>query len=724
MTARLRRSLAIPSAGIAAVLLPGALKLLLRAGLSWPVLVGLTLGKIALCAASIRLRGASRGLLRALSMLYSVGFSLAVLAGVLITPYSAYRIWFERIRDGDPGGVVSILVVLLAAVFSSSLARGLLRSEILLPLFGQLAIAAGVLALVYQTRLFYLLLLCVLALGPAAVCLRFVKPPNRLRNLAAFFLLFAAIAGLSALPLLFARPEGSRIVDSRLHPGLRRQVVALFPRFPLLYGIPGFGYGFENSRLGAAPLLSKAPILDIHGRTGQRLYLRTASYSTYDGRSWRRPQEPGSPANRAAGSEADEAVVIEALHAGELPPAFSLRITLLAEYYSLVPFTLNTRAIYLPAELVEGISGSFEEGFQLANPLRSGQSIYLESGDGPQAQGAPALSSGQSQDYLQLPDRLDPAVAELAGQLADPADTRRTLTNIESYLARNCTYNLEAERIPAGTDFVAGFLFGSREGYCVHFASAFIVLARLNGIPARYATGFLVTLPAGAPPFETELQPGRAVVTGLSAHAWPEVWLPEGGWTTWEATTAVNPAYYERRGEELRYEYRRAENRLTDRQLREILGRPVSRDQEGRLPSVNWQILLLLVPVLALLAALWWAARRYAVLLLAALRPDRLSALKLLGKIVSSRKAAAAEGPEKTGWVRWVGSSFADAPPRTGSGRQLGPARARSAQRSSRRARRTTLRLLEVIQRLAYSDQGFRRQDLRFLRAFYLKYCF
>jgi hypothetical protein len=244
----------------------------------------------------------------------------------------------------------------------------------------------------------------------------------------------------------------------------------------------------------------------------------------------------------------------------------------------------------------------------------------------------------------------------------------------------------------------------------------------LNGIPARYATGFLVALPAGEPPFGPAPEPGHAVVSGLSAHAWPEVWLQERGWTVWEATTAVNPAYYERRGAELRYEYGLAENRLTDRQLREILGRPVSRDQEGRSRDLDWQILLLLVPVLALLATLRWAVRRYAVLLLAALRPDRRAALKLLAKIVSSRKAEAAQGPEQTGWVRWIDRSFAAAPRPPAPGRRPGPGRGISTRAGSLRDRRAALRLLDVVQRLAYSNRRFRGRDLRFLRAFYLKY--
>ncbi|MBN2553728.1 MAG: transglutaminase domain-containing protein, partial [Spirochaetales bacterium] len=577
-------------ASAAAVLLPGILKILLDADLSWTLLLILVLGAVALSVPSHLLRGTQARLFRLLPALYTAVFAAVVLTGILITPYSAYAIWFETVSDGEPRGVVSVLMVLVAALFSSALARRFLHPQILLPLYSQMLIAAGLAALIYQTPNLYLLLLCLLALGSLVFTLRFVRPGNRLRNLATFLGIFLALAAASRLPLLFAGPRGSRIVDEQLHPGLRETVVTLLPRFPLLYGIPGFGYGFETRRLGARPILSEAPIFEVRGRPGQLLYLRTASYAAYDGRSWSKPGSADRVFPEAAADSAKpdsgppERVAtrkerITPLGPGDISPSWT-RITLLAEYYDLVPFTLDTRSIHLPPEQVQGIEGSFEKGYQLADPLRSGQSIYLELGR-TQADGealTAALAGKEAEPYLRLPDGITPETRELAAGLADPGgDTRTTLRTIERYLARNYTYNLEAGRTPAGADFVDTFLFESREGYCVHFASAFTLLARLNGIPARYATGFLVTLPDGSVPFDPAREPGRGTVSGLSSHAWPEVWLEGRGWTAWEATTAVNPSYYEQYGEDWLYEYGLVENRLTNRQLLAILGRrPVS----------------------------------------------------------------------------------------------------------------------------------------------------
>jgi len=703
---RLPRWARIILAAIAALLLPAILKILLRAELSWPLLLALALGKIALFAVSMYTRGVYARVFRRLSTVYTVAFAAVTLTGILISPYSAYGIWFEAVQDGKPHGLVSNVMVLLAAVFSSALAQRFLVSEFLLPLYGQLLIAAGLLALIYQNRLFYILLLCLLALGSTVVSLRFVQRGNRLRNLATFLLLFLSLLALCRLPLLLvAEPRGSRIVDDRLHPGLRKTVVALFPRFPLLYGIPGFGYGFDTDRLGGTPILSEAPIFEIQGRPGQRLYMRTGAYSTYDGQSWSKRTKSEGISSRSEDLESDDLSRILALNPGEVPPS-SLRVTILTEYYALIPFTLNTRAIYLAPEQIEGISGTFEQGYRLADPLRSQQSIYLRYGQTERQSGAPAetLSDAEAMQYLQLPGELSPQLRELAANLAgSTGDSRGTLRNIERYLAQNYTYNLEADRTPIGADFVDTFLFQNKEGYCVHFASSFTVLARLNGIPARYATGYLATLPDGSYPFGMMLEPGRGIVTGLSAHAWPEVWLEDRGWTAWEATTAVNPSYYEEIGEGWLYEYGREVNRLTNRQLRSILGRePAShRRSAGRLWSFKWQILFLSIPVLAVLVSAIWAIRRFGILLLAALRPDRSSATKIVAKIAASYHRRGVDWPDTLGWVRWTEGIRAAAP-------QL--------QTRSRR-------LLAVIQRLMYSDQVFRKRDLGFLKAFYLSFC-
>lgn len=61
-----------------------------------------------------------------------------------------------------------------------------------------------------------------------------------------------------------------------------------------------------------------------------------------------------------------------------------------------------------------------------------------------------------------------------------------------------------------------------KRGFCVQFASAYAVMARSLGIPARVAVGFT--------PGDLGTD-GRYHVTTHDAHAWPEVWLTGIGWT-------------------------------------------------------------------------------------------------------------------------------------------------------------------------------------------------
>ena len=61
--------------------------------------------------------------------------------------------------------------------------------------------------------------------------------------------------------------------------------------------------------------------------------------------------------------------------------------------------------------------------------------------------------------------------------------------NIESAL-RQLPYSLDVPLPPSDRELVSWFLFDQRRGYCDYFATAMVVLARLNGIPARLAVGY------------------------------------------------------------------------------------------------------------------------------------------------------------------------------------------------------------------------------------------
>lgn len=144
---------------------------------------------------------------------------------------------------------------------------------------------------------------------------------------------------------------------------------------------------------------------------------------------------------------------------------------------------------------------------------------------------------------------------------------------------------------PPGTDVADFFLFDLREGYCDYYTTAFAVLARLNGLPTRFATGYI-----GG---HWELETGEWTITEAEAHSWPEVYLPEIGWLPFEPTGG-RPSL--RRQDVIQIGS-------------ESSFRPQQAEAEAETPDQdwawNWQMLFWLLPLVALLYALWsWLERR------------------------------------------------------------------------------------------------------------------
>ena len=82
------------------------------------------------------------------------------------------------------------------------------------------------------------------------------------------------------------------------------------------------------------------------------------------------------------------------------------------------------------------------------------------------------------------------------------------------------------------------FLFDTRSGFCEHYASAFTVMMRMAGIPARVVTGY-----QGG--WYNDIG-SYLLVRQSDAHAWSEVWIRGSGWTRIDPTAAIAPSRVER----------------------------------------------------------------------------------------------------------------------------------------------------------------------------------
>jgi transglutaminase-like putative cysteine protease len=119
-------------------------------------------------------------------------------------------------------------------------------------------------------------------------------------------------------------------------------------------------------------------------------------------------------------------------------------------------------------------------------------------------------------------------ITRYAGESLDPG--RPVLAALDELTARiraDFTYD------PKATDIAtpAARAFAARRGVCQDFAHIMIAGLRGAGLPARYVSGYLRTVP---PPGQPRLEGADAM------HAWVEVWAGEGaGWVGFDPTNGI-----------------------------------------------------------------------------------------------------------------------------------------------------------------------------------------
>ncbi|MDE0200722.1 MAG: transglutaminase domain-containing protein [Caldilineaceae bacterium] len=193
--------------------------------------------------------------------------------------------------------------------------------------------------------------------------------------------------------------------------------------------------------------------------------------------------------------------------------------------------------------------------------------------------------------HLRVPETITPRTRDLAERLAAGQPGPFAIAeSIEAHL-RGIEYNLEVPGPPPGADVADFFLFDLQQGYCDYYTTAFAVLARLNGLPTRFATGHIGGY--------WDLESGEWTITEAEAHSWPEVYLPEIGWVPFEPT-AGRPTL----------QRQAALRTMPDSFTRQPAGdapQETSTDEW----SWNWQMLFWLLPVAGLLylAGRWFENR-------------------------------------------------------------------------------------------------------------------
>ena len=240
-----------------------------------------------------------------------------------------------------------------------------------------------------------------------------------------------------------------------------------------------------------------------------RLYWRGPVLSEYDGRTWTAMSSPlrSNVTLARADNLVNYAITLEPhtrrwIFALDMPTRLAPRAMLNGENQMLSPTLITSRTRYELQAALDYDWGTDIDRFTLQRAMR-------------------------------LPAGFNPRTVELGGKLRDQYGSQQAIVDgaLKFLREQNYTYTLEPPLL--GRDAADDFLFNTRAGFCEHYASAFVILMRAAGVPARVVTGYLG---GDYNPLGNYL-----MVRQSEAHAWSEVWINERGWVRVDPTYAVSP---------------------------------------------------------------------------------------------------------------------------------------------------------------------------------------
>ncbi|NJR72299.1 MAG: DUF3488 domain-containing transglutaminase family protein [Gammaproteobacteria bacterium] len=123
--------------------------------------------------------------------------------------------------------------------------------------------------------------------------------------------------------------------------------------------------------------------------------------------------------------------------------------------------------------------------------------------------------------YLKYNNRINPRTIAYAKTMREKyPDTKDLINELMRIYNLEFIYTFEPPKL--GADPVDEFFFGTKQGFCEHYAGSFALIMRAAGVPARVVTGY-----QGG-----EVNPitKQLIVRQAEAHAWTEVWLSDLGW--------------------------------------------------------------------------------------------------------------------------------------------------------------------------------------------------
>jgi transglutaminase-like putative cysteine protease len=328
--------------------------------------------------------------------------------------------------------------------------------------------------------------------------------------------------------------------------------------------LPGFDHGTfpQGSRLnpfgtatGLNPMISLGNSLRSPAGDGRITfatnapappYLRSVTVDSFDGDSWVPDDREGTrrmgTRRIESGLEAasTELRVVTAINTGQFTSPY-----LPAPYAPEAVSGLSGRWSWDPATLsIKGVDTNSQGQQYLVTSAAAQLTPELLAESSAPVRGVP-------EQFMRPPARLPEIVRTTAESVTSGSSTPYAKAMaLQKYLrSAEFSYSLQSP-VQGGYDgnglaVLADFL-AQKSGYCIHFASAMAVMARLVGIPSRIAVGYAPGRATGA----TVSIAGQGALTEFEvdardAHAWPELYFQGAGWVAFEPTPSrgVVPAY-------------------------------------------------------------------------------------------------------------------------------------------------------------------------------------
>ncbi|MCS7300541.1 MAG: transglutaminase-like domain-containing protein [Fimbriimonadales bacterium] len=280
-----------------------------------------------------------------------------------------------------------------------------------------------------------------------------------------------------------------------------------------------------------AVALSKAEVLRVRIEGFARpQYLRIESYNTYTGRGWNRGRFWMQPMLRI--SDGMFTVRRQRVPSESLIATATVRLS-----------NGWHRSLYLPGDVIDIEApvrqlyhSPITEAVIAVRSLGGGESYvargYVPTDDPRILRRASLPDDSRLIENLRyyLPENLRrPRLQELALALTrnQPTQYDKVMALVR-YIEQTTAYNLNTEAYPPEVDVAEHFLFEAKQGYCVEFATALAVLCLHANIPARVASGFILS--------ETDPDTGEYIVREEHRHLWTEVYFSGVGWVAFDAT--------------------------------------------------------------------------------------------------------------------------------------------------------------------------------------------